>query len=754
MDDQRLFSPKTSNEQILRSTAYAFGPLESLRKLLALEPASQDPWLEEFADERQEALKLELNRQHALHSYLNYIYDGLLTLASLRWWRPSDQPIGAQDSSENSARLFNTLKIYGQGIATRSQQSAPQLRPKRPRWPLLVFAILFSATLLSALDILCFSVSLFKHDVMLSNLRPTVSERPELVPTNRKRRLLTPLPNRPRLNESDLISAPREPISPDGQCAIVNLIDNGERFNETEFINLTKRLEEDGGRIRSHVGTTFLTITLIPIIPFIYYLLPQLYIFQCGPRLRFDTLAFLRGPLLERQRLVGEQQQIVQRMISSFMEACRENELAQRTRGVRQSLTLSSQHQAIFRHIKPEQLAKRRHSGPEVFYMEQDRLARRSLDHPDNVEFIEILLKIRANVSEYVRPIVVNSEWHYLKQMSAPFILAFFVLICFLTPELGLLASYSLELMARVHDRLQAIECARWHPQGVLLRPNLYLMPTSELEFEPHALYDGSIGYLLYLMLLELRTFFDWPHALFAGEWFLLTVFLPVWPTLWGSIYILGTIDKFAWLVQVERQLSWCANESRAIGQEHELEREVRGLKRSERRHRLLERLTSVFVHYQLYKLQHKPHRMISNFVVSLLAILTALTFADLYLISTNMQTRLKFFTTIVSAAIIMTFDFYMILSSLLPTRMEYIMRDLVEMLAQLAHKPQLIVVPTLDIWRRQLLADYELQIFSSTRVLGISITYKKIVAFNVQLLAIWLLLWNVISFAPTNGRQ
>lgn len=748
----------------MEGVAFKWGPSESLRKLISLELTNREPWLERFASEPEERRRLKLNCQDKSHSLLVQILNRLLMLGSLQWTSPQDELTSA---AKRWPKHINTLKVSLKGgIRSQGYQVASYKWPDQERrwlagWHALVFATVFCAMLYTTLSINAAAYIQFQHDAMLSKLRPTVAERQEAVEGDWRRGRLADLMVSTNTGGIANQSAPSGVwVSPDGQCAIKWLINNGPGFNELEFIGWSERLAEAGVFVRAQVGTIFMSMTIVSTTPYIFYLFPRAIDLVEGGAVRVDSVTALLKPLKERRRLLRSLQAITDNMISAFKSAFSENEFTHR-RGsfgkgplILNSLRVAGSLRSPSA-LNSSSLTRRQWQANALFHQDQNRLARRSLDHPDNREFLAILHTIRRDPSGHVRPIVVNSECHYLKQRAVPVILIIFVWLGFGFAMTCTAVAWLLELEVRVRDKLRALDCARWHPDGVLLRPNLYLEPMEAHEQETFAAYDGSRSYFVYLMLVvEMKHSIYLEGGGFMFKWICLNFFLTAWAAMWGLVCILSILDMLNWLVQLRNQISWCGRESRALRLMYAQPQLVSGnSEQRQRRHQLLTRLTAVFLHFQLYRDQYRPFQRRSNINLAQISILTLLTFGALYLESTNIETRYKLFSTFVSSAIIITINFFLILSSLLPTQMERIMHDAVDLLSQLAHEPKLIVLPTLDIWRRQLLSEQELHSFSSLRVFGVQVTHRNIMTFNVQLLAIWLLLWNVVGVAPSSWR-
>ena len=156
------------------------------------------------------------------------------------------------------------------------------------------------------------------------------------------------------------------------------------------------------------------------------------------------------------------------------------------------------------------------------------------------------------------------------------------------------------------------------------------------------------------------------------------------------------------------------------------------------------------FVNYELFRREYKPFRMLTNFLLFFATVFTSISLFELYLIATKLDNRYRSLSLLASFCVLIFMNIYLTLASYMSKLVEQVMYELITLMSRLAEYPDLQVLPTLNIWRRQMLSEKEVRLFVSTRIFAYSVSYTKIVSFNAHLAGLWLILWRVVG----NGSQ
>lgn len=735
---------------------------ESLKEFVSYRLAFEDPWLERFDNERDELLKMELNCQCEAHTHTVSALNKRFILSTLKLIRQSGQE--GVPSSESDCEPANRIQLGSKSCSLPSRLSSGGGRTvarlvHRLTWPRLLLAAMIVGMIYVTLTFNMGAYVIFLYDVTATRVQQSVARETELGTIDDQHRRgarafgAQTNANRPRMAFSAGLEG-----DPSQRCTSRELVKRGELHDERRLLELERELDSQGMMVRSQLGVSFLGIAIIGSTPFLLYLLPMFFIAFRSKHLRLDTIALLYEPLKERRRLLRDQQLIVEGLVSSFRRTCAESERLYYLSNMKKSLLMIDSATAL---KEAQWLLEMRGEKADVeLKLEQQRMLLCSPYHPNNREHLEVLATLRAKPF-LMRPMVINSQWQCVKLQCSSFLLTIFPAISFYCPLLNTFSSMILELRLLVGERFRELECSRWHPDGVLLRPSVRLNPLEPDQIGLYEQYDGSWAQLMVLMfrveasqVVNLSTFVNFAKLL------ILVYFLSAWSVLWTTVYMVSCADKMAWLTQLKGQLDWCINEVRALNSlrkppswPQSAHLRPQELNWQTRRHLLLERLTIAYVNYQLYHHQVRPFRTLATFLLFQACAFTATSFGYLYLIAMNIGTRFKFFSTFSSICVIIFLNIYLVMSSFTSKLMEDIMRRIIRLLGELAHLPELNLLPAIENWRRQLLSEQELNLFTSTRLFGLSVSYKRLVAFNTYLAGIYLLLWRATGVGQEAHR-
>lgn len=474
-------------------------------------------------------------------------------------------------------------------------------------------------------------------------------------------------------------------------CALRGDIDYGPAFNWAQFLVVVNWMDGLGVAQRAQLGVIFLSVITIAGGALIFYCFPQVFVLFRGRSVRLDSVVCMVDAPGERRRLLAELDQVICDLWSSSDWTRRES-------------------------------------------LQKMRLA---ANWRERSLFLKLLASVRDR--QLVRPVVLSARWRSDMQLFALLLLKLFAFTSFVGAHLGLIFSYLFELYLQTIERHNQLECQRWHPNGTLFKPTmpptgptkgLFLDSAEEAAFRA---FSGDSGALLYLMLrFETRHLLSVRVALYYLATTLMIAVLSACSVLWTLIFVVSFYDKIAWLSQIRGQLACCSQQLAGGAQPMEL---------------LPKRLIIAYINYELFRRQYAPFRSLTKFLAVQVLAFAACNFYALHLVANRSVIKLQFFSMVISCLVLFTLNLYLAVASYATRQLELLIHDLSNLLAHVTrHQPKLLTGVVVNLWRRQLMDRHEIHSFGSTQILTLNISYRKILALNVQLIATFLLLSRVMS--------
>lgn len=490
-------------------------------------------------------------------------------------------------------------------------------------------------------------------------------------------------------------------------------------------------------RFNMFPGVGFVTLVIIGSAPLGFYYMPNMFLHLRGG-IRLDFMAFIYTPAAEERRLRHEINRIVENILDSLTDRGHER------RGMKRILVdrnLNEKYDLDYR------------NGTNIRLLAWSKRI-------DDLHFLELVTRVATR--NQVRPVVVHSGWHQDLVQMLHFLSILFIAISFGVPLASNLALSVQEIFERTRQRLAWAECS---VRSDLVMNNYLGFPliTEAQHVQAYEGYDLTWSYYLYLALkVELLYYFDMKCFYSQLELATIEFFLSVWSTLITLLFILAYLHKNAWLHQINNQLRDCLLLAVQFNKQVSLSRagtpvssrslmsvNDRSCYDDPNKLELLRYLTIVYINYELFRRQHGPVHELASFLVHQAVVFTSTAAGACYLVATNIATTYRAPILFAMACVVMFMNIYLFISSYTSKLNERIMFNVVRLMAAMAgdldehsdHSSHLMFSTPVVLWRRQLLDQAEVQRFAAVNVLGMFMSYEKLIAFNVYLVAIFILM-------------
>lgn len=504
-------------------------------------------------------------------------------------------------------------------------------------------------------------------------------------------------------------------------CAIAETIKYDSKPGDTQqslverLDSLRATMERIGNLVVTIPGIGIVGNGIICCLPLVFYYFSRV-MFKFAPQFRYgvrvDYLAFLVNPLEQRQRVFAEMDQIILGLLQSALH-----------RVSRRCSRLQYKEQEAH----PDRMDSQNNSA-------QQR--QQQSGHSTDRHFVELLIEMHD--FSLVQPIVLTPKWHHQLMKFTQFMLIFGAVVASVGPYAGQLFVGLFELFERARLRLKNMDCNRWHPNGTLIMwsqlrfPRIESMEDREL-YETH---DGGLGSLFQLAFsVECKNYFTAGRLLYLViEYPIISVICGIWASFWANLFISSSLEKIIWLNQIRAQLDVCKLSLERIRlQRHPPSKQEMG--------KILKQTTISYINFELFRKQSPQFQTLNNFLIQQMFGLTAQAFMISYFVATSIDARYQIMIIYALAAVGLTINFYLLLSSYRLKLVEKLMRELAKVLAHSTDIELISRSYSIELWRRQLLADADCKQNFSSRLFLTYISWETLLSFNIYLFALWLIL-------------
>ena len=223
-----------------------------------------------------------------------------------------------------------------------------------------------------------------------------------------------------------------------------------------------------------------------------------------------------------------------------------------------------------------------------------------------------------------------------------------------------------------------------------------------------------------------------------------------LWSTFWYIVFSIDFVVNIGSLLQIRAQLSSLRRHlnSNELKQKPTPQTEGNsngGLVNKMDLSQLELKLTIIYINYQLFRKRYSPYHEIKQLILGQVLGLTIWCMALLYFVASTLETTNLALVITSSGLVIFYLNLVLLMASYVLRLISRIMRDLLIIHANMVEvlpERSIAELPILDLWRRQLLSEHEINLFTATQFISISVTHRRLVTVNVHLIGLWLLLW------------
>lgn len=572
--------------------------------------------------------------------------------------------------------------------------------------------------------------------------------------------------------------------------------DRGQCVHENDLSDNNKRLREALDTIELEIGrfgvcSSLPTLSiyehaLISFAPIVFYLYPALIL--SSKTFIIDHIRYLFDPIGERRRLSKRLNYIVQVLIGSLMLSS-----GRYLPNVRSDSIPLIQPDGIDHPSAPyinsfikgidEGVMNSYERGHNYHLSHGARYFRTLFDYKARRQFIELLRLIVDH--RLVRPICFTSAWHINLSALARLSIIIMSSISFFCPFLAHIETVLLEIRSRADARLDLISCKmhRSHiinsDNGTLLLQRYRFMPKiTTKDEETYSMCSESIygvnsgrdvsthpctkAYLMFA--IETKYYFTIQAIGFIISYITIGLTLAVASTFYCLIYLVGMINKLAWLEQINRQLRYCIDleQGNARSLKHQSDPIKHLLLRTRASTADLKRdaanysvyvMTITMINLELFRREYKPFHKTASFLASQMCLYCTISLIFCYVLMNysipEYRKHLFFGTTALS----LTMNLYVGYSSYISSRVEKLMRNVTQLVSLFPAQDNLpevgekeedrrnLTLISITLWRRYMFSEDETKQNFAPKLFGSYLDYTRLISLNAYTIALFLLL-------------
>lgn len=323
-------------------------------------------------------------------------------------------------------------------------------------------------------------------------------------------------------------------------------------------------------------------------------------------------------------------------------------------------------------------------------------------------------------------------------------IVFFSITICWiLLVALGYYLIWQREFETRIEARLQQIKCELWHPSGMLIKDSTLINRLDTLEnsgFEREQLikYDMQLRdpanwtLIVNVFINEGKHFIGVGNTLSHAEMFISTSLMGIWFGFNMTVLLDGYLVKYLWAFEIQKEMNECIQRfdlhSALLLEQNKCQTRatLEALKSQ-----LVRRLVLTYANFEL--LRRNNVKYYNNFYtyVSLmtgLAILSILAMINTVYVRIVRENFILIFSTL--AYVMLLCNLFFFISLKLTNQIERLYLTLDRIIGK-SYQIGMQFSYTIEIWRRQILKDGELERIYATNFIGIPLTKSNVITIN-----------------------
>lgn len=357
-----------------------------------------------------------------------------------------------------------------------------------------------------------------------------------------------------------------------------------------------------------------------------------------------------------------------------------------------------------------------------------------------------------------IKPANLSLKWHQM-QLNILKLTLLFNHICYLNGVTLLFIMVPLALKLRTERRLSLIKCSQWNSNATSLEYSYAHLDelSSNEDFSAYLAYNETLSSTLELIKL---IFFVEAKNYFSLKRVVRLIIHQTYSALSSTgisyniiIFVHIHLDKLIWLEQITKQVDCCilgftnilqkqlsassSRETNSTDKKFNLDVEVE---------QILKLVAKSYSNFELFRRKQENYRIIANLMLIQEFGEFLLIFLICYLIGSRQFDQNNAFLIYACTFIVFVADFYLILGALLTNKVNKLMKRLTILIAKSVELSPQKKRPAfaIDLWRRQMIGELETKKLLAPNLLGLHLSFGKLVSLNLYLILIGMVLYKV----------
>lgn len=380
--------------------------------------------------------------------------------------------------------------------------------------------------------------------------------------------------------------------------------------------------------------------------------------------------------------------------------------------------------------------------------------------------FFKLLCYIKK--TDLVKPLNLSILWCNLS------ITLFVVLLCFncifaIALGLGLCIDWAYsEIEARIEQRFNKFQClqlirdySRTTEENFLPHGNFQFLAPQEQSLlfnqKPNYGFGNNYEDILYRLYhdywldmsqvnynrvfrQEFINYLDYNHLIQLVGLILGTLLCSFWISFYSGLNLFSHVDRILLLEQINDNMRDSVISCYNWNSKNPGKNVVDGI--SKDNIELYEKLTISYILFELFRREQREFKILVNFLTFQGLLFCSTTMISIYLIGTSVRCDSQYVLLVIVTSVVLYINPYLICAAVLSNKVESIRLNLMRLLAQSKldsrnYYPSNIFY----LWRRHLISIPESRKLYSTSILGIHLSYDRLLTMNVYLIFLWILL-------------
>lgn len=293
-----------------------------------------------------------------------------------------------------------------------------------------------------------------------------------------------------------------------------------------------------------------------------------------------------------------------------------------------------------------------------------------------------------------------------------------------------------LDTQRKYRHRLDVFECLKtnkslspYHATPLPLR-NL----ETEAQVKAYTNYDGSFTDSVRLFLVEFKLFYGWREVCLYLEIAHSLVFNSHSMPLYVGLYIAQYVSKSLWLIQIRSQVKDCSASLIKTFKASKSGQDYGANQSREAKNNNMRLLTLTYLNFELFRREQKAYQSLSNFLFLQMILLVLPLMVTPYLTLSVMNRDDRIIMFIFVGYTFSFFNIHPITSAIRTNMVLDLMKDMSRLVAYIAEN-HLETSLVARLWSSQIINYKDTLSFFAPKLLGISISFDKVVNLNAYYL-------------------